>query len=58
MASIRARHGVLVVDFRYHNIRCREKTNLSDTPANRKALAKIVEKMEAEITLGIFDYGA
>lgn len=49
MASIRARHGVLVVDFRYHNIRCRE-TNLSDTPANRKALAKIVEKMEAEIT--------
>ena len=58
MASIRARHGVLVVDFRYHNIRCREKTNLTDTPANRKALAKIVEKMEAEITLGIFDYAA
>ena len=49
MASIRARHGVLVVDFRYHNIRCREKTNLTDTPANRKKLEKIIEKMEAEI---------
>lgn len=58
MATMRARHGVLVVDFRYHNIRCREKTNLTDTPANRKTLAKIIEKMEAEITLGIFDYGA
>lgn len=58
MATLRARHGVLVVDFRYHNIRCREKTNLTDTPANRKTLAKIIEKMEAEITLGIFDYGA
>ena len=58
MATMRARHGVLIVDFRYHNIRCREKTNLTDTPANRKTLAKIIEKMEAEITLGIFDYGA
>lgn len=58
MATLRARHGVLVVDFRYHNIRCREKTNLTDTPANRKTLAKIIEKMEAEITPGIFDYGA
>ena len=58
MATMRARHGVLIVDFRYHNIRCREKTNLTDTPANRKKLEKIIEKMEAEITLGIFDYGA
>ena len=58
MATMRARHGVLIVDFRYHNIRCREKTNLTDTPANRKTLEKIIEKMEAEITLGIFDYGA
>lgn len=56
MASMRERHGVLVVDFRYMNIRCREKTNLIDTPANRKKLAKILEKMEAEILLGTFDY--
>lgn len=36
--------------------RCRETTNLTDTPANRKKLEKIIVKMEAEITLGIFDY--
>ncbi|MGP4974150.1 Arm DNA-binding domain-containing protein [Psychrobacter alimentarius] len=58
MASIRSRRGKLFVDFRYMNMRCRETTNLSDTPANRKKLAKIIEKMEAEITLGIFDYAA
>lgn len=58
MATMRERHGVLIVDFRYMGIRCREKTNLKDTPANRKTLAKVMEKMEAEITLGIFDYKA
>lgn len=58
MASIRARRGKLFVDFRYMNMRCRETTNLTDTPANRKKLAKIIEKMEAEITLGVFDYAA
>ena len=58
MASIRSRRGKLFVDFRYMNMRCRETTNLTDTPANRKKLAKIIEKMEAEITLGIFDYSA
>lgn len=58
MASIRSRRGKLFVDFRYMNMRCRETTNLTDTPANRKKLAKIIEKIEAEITLGIFDYAA
>ena len=58
MASIRARRGKLFVDFRYMNMRCRETTNLTDTPANRKKLAKFIEKMEAEIILGIFNYAA
>ena len=58
MASIRTRKGsnMLFVDFRYMNKRCRETTNLIDTPANRKKLEKVIEKMEAEITLGIFSY--
>lgn len=56
MASIRARRGKLFVDFRYMNMRCRETTNFTDTPSNRKKMTKILEKMEAEITLGIFDY--
>ncbi|MEN1600101.1 DUF3596 domain-containing protein, partial [Pseudomonas aeruginosa] len=36
--------------------RCREQTTLPDTPANRKKLEKILERIEAEITLGSFDY--
>ncbi|MFP3455946.1 DUF3596 domain-containing protein [Psychrobacter sp. SIMBA_152] len=56
MASIRSRYGKLVVDFYYMGIRCRETTNLTDTPANRKKLEKVIEKMEAEIVLGLFNY--
>ena len=55
MASIRSRRGKLFVDFRYMNMRCRETTNLTDTPVNRKKLAKIIEKMEAEI-IGDLDF--
>ena len=58
MATMRGRFGKLVVDFRYLGKRCREKTSLEDNPANRKKLAQVLKKMEAEITLGIFDYGA
>ena len=58
MASIRRRKGsnMLFVDFYYMGIRCRETTNLTDTPANRKKLEKVIEKMEAEIILGLFNY--
>ena len=58
MASVRARRGKLFIDFTFMNIRCRETTNFPDTPANVKKLALVAKKMEAEITLGIFDYGA
>jgi integrase len=33
-----------------------EKTKLTSTPANRKKLEKVIEKMEAEIILGLFHY--
>lgn len=56
MASIRSRNKKLVVDFRYLGVRCRETTNLIDTPDNRKKLQKIIERMEAEIVLGTFNY--
>lgn len=56
MASIRARNGKLFVDFKYLNQRCRETTNLEDTPANRKKLNLAMQKIEAEILLGTFDY--
>lgn len=48
--------GNLFFDFRYLDKRCREQTALPDTPTNRKKLEKILERIEAEITLGTFDY--
>ncbi|WP_288727107.1 DUF3596 domain-containing protein, partial [uncultured Psychrobacter sp.] len=54
MASIRSRNKRLIVDFYYMGKRCRETTNLIDTPANRKKLESIILNMEAEIRLGIF----
>ncbi|HCP02433.1 MAG TPA: integrase [Pseudomonas sp.] len=58
MASIRVREqtGKLFFDFRYRNKRCREQTALDDTPANRRKLETILKKIEAEITLGSFEY--
>lgn len=56
MAAIRSRYGKLGVDFRYLNMRCRETTALEDNSQNRKKLEKVIERMEAEILLGIFDY--
>lgn len=56
MAAIHARHGRLVVDFRYRGIRCRERTSLGDTPENRRRLQKVVERLEAAILLDTFQY--
>lgn len=56
MASINSRSGRLFFDFRYRGQRCKEYTLLSDTPANRKRAKQILERIEAEITLGTFDY--
>ena len=59
MGSVRTRDGsdLLFIDFRYRGVRCREKSNLKDSPSNRRKLEKLLECIEAEITLGIFDYG-
>ena len=48
--------GKLFFDFRYAGKRCREQTTLDNTPANRKKLENILKKVEAEITLGSFEY--
>ena len=59
MGSIRLRPatGCLFLDFRYRGIRCREQTVLPDAPANRKKLQALLDRIEAEITLGTFEYG-
>ena len=58
MGTIRARTdtGKLFVDFRYEGKRCREQTDLDDTPANRKRLTKVVQRLDAELAAGTFDY--
>jgi integrase len=58
MGSIRVRpeSGCLFIDFRYRAERCRELTALPDTPANRKRLQKLLDRIEAEIAAGTFDY--
>ncbi len=55
--AVRKETGKLFFDFNYLGKRCREQTALDDTPANRRKLQRILEKMEAEITLDSFDYG-
>ena len=58
MASIRVhgRSGNLFFDFRYRGIRCREYTSLADSPANRKKLQKVLDRIEADIATGSFEY--
>jgi len=58
MGSIRARkeNGLLIFDFRYQGVRCREQTTLVDTVDNQRKMEKVLKKIEAEITLGTFNY--
>ena len=56
MASVNTKNGKLFIDFRYKGIRCKEYTRLPDKPQNRKRLAEIANRIEAEVLLGTFDY--
>lgn len=58
MAKVRARADTkkLFIDFRYQGIRCREQTLLSDTARNRKQLETLIQRMEAKMLVGDFDY--
>ena len=58
MGSIRKREdtGLLFIDFRYHGTRCREQTALTDTAVNRKKVQKVLDRLEAEIAAGTFEY--
>ena len=58
MAKVRVRADTkkLFIDFRYQGIRCREQTLLSDTARNRKQLETLIQRMEAKMLVGGFDY--
>lgn len=60
MGSVRCRSqtGTLFFDFRFKGERCREQTVLKDTVANRRRMQQAMEKIDAQITLGTFDYRA
>ncbi|MGM1053897.1 MAG: Arm DNA-binding domain-containing protein, partial [Pseudomonadota bacterium] len=44
MGKVRVRKetGKLYLDFFYQGVRCREQTALTDTPANRKKVEKLM----------------
>ena len=57
MASIRVlKSNKLYIDFRYLDERFREVTLLENSVANKKTLAQMAKRLDAEITLGTFDY--
>ncbi|MEM9617972.1 MAG: tyrosine-type recombinase/integrase [Pseudomonadota bacterium] len=56
MAAIGSKHNRLYVDFRVNGKRYKEYLSIPDTPANRKKVAVVMKRMEAEITLQIFSY--
>lgn len=56
MGSVREKRGKLFFDFQYQGERCREHTTLADNGVNRKKMTKMLDRIEAEITLGTFDY--
>lgn len=58
MANVNQRNGLLFFDFRYRGVRCREYTKLEDTPANRKRMQKVVDRIQQAIADGSFDYSA
>jgi len=56
MASMHERSGRLYVDFRFQGQRCKEHSGLVDTSSNRRLLNKTLKNLEAELTLGTFEY--
>jgi len=60
MGKVRSRsdNGRLFLDFYDQGVRCREQTTLADTPANRRKVQKLLDRIELEISEGRFDCGA
>ena len=56
MASFGIRRGKYYIDFRYKGVRYREQTDIVDNATNHKQVKQLVKTMDAEITLGSFDY--
>lgn len=58
MSSVRVLpSGLLYIDARIKGHRIRETSDLMDTPANRRRLEAKAKVIDAELSLGTFDYG-
>lgn len=60
MASIRKRedNGQLFIDISHKGERYREQTALTDTPANRKKLERVVARIDQAIKAGTYDHAS
>lgn len=60
MAKVRVRPetGNLYLDILYRGQRCREQTRLPDTPANRRTLEALANRIARAIATGSFEYSA
>lgn len=56
MATVYSLNQLLYLDFCFKGKRCRERTGLPDTSQNRHKLKQYCERLEAQITLGQFDF--
>ncbi|PPK51613.1 tyrosine-type recombinase/integrase [Marinobacter persicus] len=58
MAKVRVRKDTqkLFIDFRYEGMRFREQTLLNDNVKNRKKLEALIDRMEAKMLIGEFNY--
>jgi integrase len=54
--GVRCKQGRLFLDFRWRGVRCREFTELTDTPENRRRCTALLRIIKGEIALGTFDY--
>jgi hypothetical protein len=50
--GVRSKHGRLFLDFRWRGVRCREFTDLPDTPENRRRCTTLLRIIKGEIAFG------
>ena len=60
MAKVRTRkdNNLLLLDFYFRGIRCREQTALPDSKENRRRVQTLMNRIKKEIQQGVFDYAA
>ena len=58
IAATRKDNNLLLLDFYFRGIRCREQTALPDSKENRRRVQTLMNRIKKEIQQGVFDYAA